>query len=108
MDFLKRLFGGGGQNLRDGLYFYIQPRGCDEVVRVRINMMNDPSLDESGGYFVHKTVMGVKCFQRAELTLTFDRNRKLINKEVSGGVLVDESDYDAWVAAQNPEAGAPL
>ena len=50
MDFLKRLFGGGGASGEDsaGLYYYVKPKGCDEVVRVRINRNNDLSLDDDG------------------------------------------------------------
>ena len=99
MDFLKRLLGGGGGDV--GIYLYVKPTGCDEVVRVRINRNNDLSLDEDGkSYRVHKVVMGTTCFQRVELDLYFNGSRQLKNSEVSGGELVKEADYDAWSAAQ--------
>ena len=34
-----------------------------------------------------------KCFQRVEVELTFDKNRKLINKEIQGGALISEDEY---------------
>ncbi len=107
MEFLKKLFGGsstsgtsGGD--RNGMYFYVKPRGCDEVVRVRIDMNNDLSLADSGNdYFVIKTVRGTsyKCTRSAELHLQFGGDRRLRNSEVSGGDLVKKEDYDAWLAS---------
>lgn len=106
MDFLKKLFGGGGgarvAGDADGLYYYVRPNGCDEVVRVRINRNNDLSLADDGKtLWAHKLVRGVKCRQTVELDLYYDGNRKLTNSEVSGGALVTEADYDEWAARQN-------
>jgi hypothetical protein len=106
MEFFKKLFGSGprsGGADRVGLYFYIKPTGCDEIVRVRIDSNNDPSMaDDNSTYFVHKTVRGTtyKCTRSAELELSFDSSRRLQNTEVTGGTLVTKEDYDAWVAAQ--------
>jgi hypothetical protein len=30
------------------------------------------------------------CFQRIEVELTFDENRKLVDRQIQGGVFVDE------------------
>ena len=54
MELLKRLFGGNSGSRSfggdaDGLYFYVRPNGCEEVVRIRVNTMNDPSLRDEGG-----------------------------------------------------------
>ena len=112
MDILKRLFGGGaaaagstGGRTRagdpNGLYFYVRPDGCDEVVRVRIDRNNDLSLADDGTTFlVHKSVRGVKCFQTAELFLYFDSGRRLSNTDVEHGKLAEESDYER---GQQPE-----
>ncbi|MCC6614661.1 MAG: hypothetical protein IT320_14365 [Anaerolineae bacterium] len=108
MDFLKRLFGGGGSQSSsdpDGLYFYVRPKGCEEVVRVRINRMNDISLADDGETFwVHKSVRGIKCRQTAELDIYFDRNRKLANSEIKDGDLVDARAYEEWMAGQDQAA----
>jgi hypothetical protein len=106
MDFFKRLFGGGGRPSstdRDGLYYYIKPTGCAEVVQVRINVNNDLSLEDDGkGYFVRKSVRGTtyKCTRTAELLLSYDGNRRLQNTEIEGGTLVTRADYDEWLASQ--------
>lgn len=109
MDLLRRLFGGRSGGAReagdpDGLYFYVRPDGCDEVVRVRVHRHNDLSLmDSEGGerYWVHKLVRGAKCFtSTAELDLYFNARRQLESTEVKNGALVTEADYQAWVASQ--------
>ncbi len=108
MDILKRLFGGGGGGSKVsgdavGMYFYVRPRGCEEVVRVRIDRNNDLSMSDDGGsYWVHKVVRGVKCRENVELDLYFDGNRRLTDKQVTNGELVDEAAYNAWTAAQTP------
>lgn len=107
MDFLRRIFGGGGSGGAkvagdpDGLYYFVRPNDCDEIVRVRVNRLNDLSLMDDGSYWVHKLVRGVKCRQQVELDLYYDSSRKLKNTEVSGGVLATEAEYEAWVSSQN-------
>lgn len=105
MEFFKKLFGGGSNSGTDrvGLYFYVKPHGCDEIIRVRIDSNNDLSLaDDNSTYFVRKSVHGTtyKCNRSAELELTFDSSRRLQHTELMGGLLVTKEDYDAWVAAQ--------
>ncbi|PJF20532.1 MAG: hypothetical protein CUN56_15695 [Phototrophicales bacterium] len=102
-NFFKKLFGGqnGRVHDRDGMYFYVQPKRCKEIIRVRVNMNNDLSLDDDGGYFCRKVVTAVRCPFQAELHLWFDRNRNLTNSEVINGQLVSEVDYEAYITAQN-------
>jgi DNA-binding beta-propeller fold protein YncE len=96
MEFLKKLFGGGGGGSRvtgdpDGMYYF-----------VRVNRYNDLSVQDDGKtLWAHKSVRGVKCRQGVELDLYYDSNRRLINSEVSGGALVTQADYDEWTAKQN-------
>ncbi len=105
MDFLKKFFGGGGASSggdAKGIYYYVKPKGCDEVVRVRIDRNNDLSLsDDNKSYWVHKVVMGSTCFQRAEVDFYFNSNRELSNSDITGGEMVKAADYDAWIAAQS-------
>jgi hypothetical protein len=105
MEFFKKLFGGGGGGDRVGIYFYIKPNGCQEIVRVRIDSNNDLSLnDDNSTYVVRKTVRGTtyKCTRSAELELSFDSSRQLRNTEVTGGTQVTKEDYEAWLATQQP------
>ncbi len=103
MDFFKKLFGGGagsGGSDRAGMYFYVKSNHCDEIVRVRIDLNNDLSLNDEGkGYWVRKMAHGTnfRCRWPVELTLYFDPNRRFQNSEVQGGALVTQEDYEAWV-----------
>ena len=91
MGFLKKLFGGGETS--SGSDFYTFSVGCDrcgEIIAGRVNMSNDLSLDDEGGYRVRKVLMGGgRCFQQVEVTLRFDASRKLLEKQVSGGKFVE-------------------
>lgn len=103
MDFLKRLFGGGSRGGDQGaLYLYVRSARTGEVIRVRIHRYNDLSQDESGdGYHVRKVVVGEKSFDRIEAHLSFDARRHLIGGDVTGGELVDEAAYEAYLAGRS-------
>ena len=91
MGFLKKLFGGGGTSSGSDFYtFNVQCDRCGEIVEGKINMSNDLSMADGGGYRVRKVLMGSgRCFQQVEVTLKFDGSRKLQDKHISGGKFVD-------------------
>ncbi len=101
MDFLKRLFGGGGA-ARDtgGLYFYIRSRRSGEIIRLRLDL-NQLSPEYDGdrisGYYTHKTLVGQRSFERLEADFTFDASKRLLEKSVTGGEFVTQED---WLAQQ--------
>jgi hypothetical protein len=72
---------------------------CGEVLKGRVDLMNDLSFQyaESGAgqsYYCRKVFIGSKrCYSPIEVELTFDKNRKLMNQEISGGQFVTEADY---------------
>jgi hypothetical protein len=108
MSFLGKLFGnlfGGGAAPRPddaGLYYYIKNRRSGEVIRVRINRMNDLSQSDDGAtFFIKKVIVGTRSFDRIEATFTFSggATRELLNTEISGGELVDAEAYAADQAA---------
>jgi hypothetical protein len=102
MEFFKKLFSGGGPRER-GQFYYVKPTGCTEIVRVRVDTMNEISQnDDNDGYFVRKSARGTsyKCTRTAELLLTYDSQKRLINTEIMGGTIVTEADYEAWLKAE--------
>lgn len=100
MDFLKRLFGGGAQSGDPvGMYYYVRPHGCEEIVRVRIDRNNDLSLNDDGTFWVHKVVRGSKCRQQVEMDLYFDSSRRFREANLTHGDLVGEAEYQAWLEA---------
>jgi hypothetical protein len=82
-----------------GLYYYIKSARSGEVVRVRINPMNDLSEQEDGTYIVRKVVVG-KRYDRMEAEFIYDKKRQLTDTNITGGKLVDESAYDEYTGSQ--------
>jgi len=91
MRFLKKLL--GGERTSSGADFYTFSVKCDrcgETIEGKVNMNNDLSLDDEGGYYVRKVLMGGgRCFQQVEVILKFDASRKLLDTQVSGGKFVE-------------------
>lgn len=95
MNFLKNLFGGGGSG-GDGrsLVLYVQPKMCKEIVQVRVDLMNGPSLTDDGqGYYMRKLASATRCPFQAEIELFFDKNKKLTDKQITNGTFVTAEDY---------------
>jgi hypothetical protein len=88
MGFLDKLLGrkpGGDGN---ALHRTVRCRRCGSLIRVRIDVRNDLSLNDSNdGYFVRKTLVDDRCFSRIELEMTFDLNRRETGSDVRGGTL---------------------
>ena len=102
LDGLKSLFGGAfGSGAADGGYYvYVRCSRCGEVLRTRVNLRNDLSERDQGGYALTKTLVGSgRCFQRIEVRLSFDGTRRVVEREVNGGELSSAQDFDA---AQRP------
>ena len=92
--------GGGGSTFDDNTYtIYAQCRRCGEVLRGRVNLMNEPSVADDGTWVVRKILSGSGknlCFQTVEVTLHFDsRKQQVVNSEVSGGKLITADEYEA-------------
>ena len=101
MNFLKKLFsGGGGQSADRGMYFYVQPKACKEILQIRVDPLNELSrTDDGDGFYVRKLVSGHRCPFQAEVEIYFDKNRKVANTNVTNGNMVSEAD---WLAQQQP------
>lgn len=106
---LKALFAGGGDRKPEdaGAWFYVRCRRCGEVIRARVDMRNDPSEDDSGQLVVRKLLVGGsrRCFDRLEMTLIFDANRRLRSQAVTGGDFVSADDYTTQQEANSAADG---
>jgi len=101
MNFIKNLFGGagGGASSDRGLYFYVRPFRCDQLMKIRVDPMNDLSkTDDGDGYIVRKMTKEPRCPFETELMIYFDKNKNITNKEVTRGELISVEEYDAWLA----------
>lgn len=96
MEFLKRLFGGGGSKGSDGRYFKysVKCKRCGEVIDGRIDTTNDLSVEYEGSreiYYVRKVLVGgsdTHCYQKIEVGLKFNSSRELIEKTIENGEFV--------------------
>ena len=95
MSFFKRLFAPASRPEREMLAIRVRCQRCGEVIAAPIDLRNDLSADydEATGvtrYICRKVLLGKqRCFQPVEVTLTFDVNRKLLEREISGGSFVE-------------------
>ena len=91
MGFLKKLFGGGTSSSSSVFYtFTVHCDRCGETIEGKVNLSNDLSLDDEGGYHVRKVLMGSdKCFQRIEVEFDFDSSRNVVARQASGGRIVE-------------------
>ena len=91
MGFIKKLFGGGTSSSGSDFYtFTVRCDRCGETIEGKVNLSNDLSLDDEGGYHVRKVLMGSgRCFQQIEVILKYDASRQLQEKQVSGGKIFE-------------------
>jgi hypothetical protein len=104
VNFLKKLFS-PADNRNPSSSFYVRPKRCDEILEVRINLYNDPSLTDEGQYFVRKIARGARCPFPAELLVYLDNNRRVKSVEVVDGEQVSEADYQNWLAEKQAKGG---
>ena len=98
MNFLKTLFGGGGRNEDRGMYFYVRPKMCQEVLRIRVDPLNDLSRTDDGkGYWCRKLASAARCPFQAEVEIYFDKNKRMTGSDVTNGELVSEGE---WLAGR--------
>ena len=94
MDFLRRLFTTPAPS-RNVLPLTVECLRCGETITGQVNLNNEisPDYGEDGGgelsYVCRKLLTGkARCFQQIEVILRFDGNRKLTDKQISGGKFV--------------------
>lgn len=91
------LFGGRGEE-GDVYRTTVRCSRCGEEIPVRVDLGHEltPRYGEGeGAYFVHKGVVGSgenRCFQTVDVRLTFDAQKRVISREISGGTFVGEDD----------------
>jgi len=77
-------------------HFMVRCNRCGELIDAKINIYNDPSIeygeDGKATYFCRKILMGTgKCYQQMEVTFLLDKDRKVLERSISGGVFVEDT-----------------
>ncbi len=92
---LKNFFAPTPRSMGSVAWVSVECSRCGETLRCRVNLYNDPSVQYGAGegdvtYFLRKVVVGEqKCYQKVEMELTFDKNRRLTEKKVTGGKFLE-------------------
>jgi len=94
---LSNLFSPSSKSDEFGYWIVAKCNRCGETLRSRIDLRNDLSAEydeaDHTTFFCRKTLMGEgRCFQRVEVELTFNQDRRLIlSREITGGQFVEEA-----------------
>jgi len=100
MDFLRRLFGGGGGSTEadTGLYLYVRCSRCGAPLRVRVDTRNELSPEygdmEASSYVLRKEMMDGTCFRLMYATLRFDGRKREQSREIDGGEFITREEYE--------------
>lgn len=100
LDSLKTVFAGPAGRDDTAYWLYVRCARCGEAIKTRIDLHNDLSPVDEGGYRINKTLIGNRlCFERIEVTLRFDANRRLVDRSISRGSFITAEEYNAAAGA---------
>jgi len=109
MGFLSNLFNKKpraekGYTTKDGahgVWIYLQCDKCDEKIAVRLRTTSElqkregPDADGGPGtFFVQKTVVGSRCYQRIEAIVDFDAKYNVVGSQIKNGKLITAKEYE--------------
>ena len=83
------------------LPIYVLSRRCREPIVGQVDLMNETSLDDDGGYYVRKglhTSGKNRCFDQVEVELWLNAKKQIVRHEVQGGQWLTASEYADEVA----------
>jgi hypothetical protein len=96
LDQLKSLFASQAGHDPMALWLYVKCKRCGAPVAVRVNLRNDLSLDDdSNGYILRKEIMDDKCFTLMNAEISFDLQRKIVDKTIEKGEFITLEEYTA-------------
>ncbi len=102
MSFLKKIASAlspKGAEEGEALWVYVRCDKCGEALRTRLDLRHDltPNYSDEGritDYVVRKVLIGSqRCFERLEVALIFDPQRRLTSREVTGGQFISGEEY---------------
>jgi hypothetical protein len=95
VNFLKNLFGSKTAPARNTLTLKVRCRRCGEIIEAQVDLANELSVDydetDKTTYHCRKGLIGKQhCYQTIEVELQFDANRRVIERQISGGEFVED------------------
>lgn len=102
MSFLKKItdFFTSSSLGSDPVYWlYVECKHCGEKIKTRVNLYNDLSIrygekNEADTYFCRKVIIGnERCYRPIEVEMTFDRNKKLMDRQITGGKFISKDEF---------------
>jgi len=93
MGFLGKLLGKPVED--SALWLYVRCNKCGARARVRVSLANDLSMDDDGNYILRKEIMDNRCCQLMQAELHFDKHRRVVSRELTGGEFISEEEYQA-------------
>jgi len=95
-DKLKTLFAANAGAENYVMWLYVKCKRCGTPVAVRVDLRNDPSLDDEGaGYILRKEIMDSQCYTLMHAELKFDASRKIIAQTIDKGEFLTREQYEA-------------
>lgn len=94
--FFKKILGKREEDSTGLLWVYTQCDKCEEKFKTIIRKYSDLSptyKDEGPAYIFRKELIGVKCPQRINLKLEFDKNYRQISEQIEGGHFISREEY---------------
>jgi hypothetical protein len=94
MNFIKKLFSPPTPYRTTFHKFSVKCKRCGEMVQGQINIYNEPSLEldehDHPFYVCRKVLMGSGlCFQQMEVVYKFDKERNVLERQITGGEFVE-------------------
>ena len=103
MSFLKKIASAlspKGAEEGEVLWVYVRCGRCSEKIKTRLDLSHDltPNYSDEGrvtDYFSRKVLIGSRgCFELIEVTLTFDPQRRVTSREITGGQFISKEEYE--------------
>jgi len=117
MNLLKRfasLLMGGGASNSDNRYLtvYALSRRCNEPISGQVDLHNELSKTDEGeyAYYTRKvlhTTGESRCFAQVEIEMHFNRDKKVVDHEVTGGRWLTSDEYEVELARFNAPPEEP-
>jgi hypothetical protein len=104
MSFLKKVASAlspKGTDEGHALWVYVRCDKCGETIKTHLDLRHDltPNYDAEGrvaDYTVRKVLIGSqRCFEPIEVKLTFDAQRRVVSREISGGRFISREEYES-------------